>query len=91
MISNSVTPPLEFVFQEQSYSSPFRLEFGLGSRSCDIDDPCGVIADFCGVIADFCRVIADYCVVITDFCGVIADPCGVVAIPEVIGDRCATH
>ena len=45
--------PLEFVFQEQSYSS---LHSG---RSLawdhfrgDIDDPCGVIADPCGVIAD---------------------------------------
>ena len=45
--------PLEFVFQEQSYSS---LHSG---RSLawdhvreDIDDPCGAIADFCGVIAD---------------------------------------
>ena len=72
---------LEFVFQEQSYSS---LHSG---RSLswdhvrgDIDDPCGVIADFCGVIADFSGVIAD-------FCGVIADPCGVVAIPEAIGVR----
>ena len=46
--------PLEFVFQEQSYSS---LHSG---RSLawdhvfgDIDDPCGVIANFCGAIADF--------------------------------------
>ena len=45
--------PLEFVSQEQSYSS---LHSG---RSLawdhfrgDIDDPCGVIADPCGVIAD---------------------------------------
>ena len=66
--------PLEFVFQEQSYSS---LHSG---RSLawdhvrgDIDDPCGAIADFCGVIADFC--------------GVITDPYGVVAIPEAIGGR----
>ena len=44
--------PLEFFFQEQSYSS---LHSG---RSLawdhvrgDIDDPCGAIPDFCGVIA----------------------------------------
>ena len=64
--------PLEFFFQEQSYSS---LHSGRSLARDhvrgDIDDPCGVIADFCGVIADFC--------------GVIADPCGVVAIPEAIG------
>ena len=66
-----VAAPLEFFFQEQSYSS---LHSGQ-SLTWDhvrgnIDDPCGVIADFCGVIADPCGVIAD-------FCGVIADPCGV--------------
>ena len=51
--------PLEFFFQEQSYSS---LHSG---RSLawdhvhgDIDDPCGAIADFCGVIADLCGVVA---------------------------------
>ena len=75
--------PLEFVFQEQSYSS---LHLGRSSAwdyvRGDIDDPCGAIADFCGVIADFC--------------GVIADPCDVVTIPEAIGgravaDRCATR
>ena len=51
--------PLEFFFQEQSYSS---LHLG---RSLawdhvrgDINDPCGAIANFCGVIADFCGVIA---------------------------------
>ena len=45
--------PLEFFFQEQSYSS---LHSG---RSLawdhvrgDIDDSCGAIADFCGVVAD---------------------------------------
>ena len=76
--SETVQPPiaagtgLEFLFQEQSYSS---LHSGR-SLACDhfcgdIDDPCGVIADFCGVIAGFC--------------GVIAYPCGVGAIPEAIG------
>ena len=66
--------PLEFVFQEQSYSS---LNSG---RSLawdhfrgDIKDPCGAIADPCGAIADFC--------------GVIADPCGAVSIPEAIDGR----
>ena len=49
---------LEFVFQEQSYSS---LHSG---RSLawdhvrgDIDDHCGAIADSCGVIADPCGVV----------------------------------
>ena len=71
--------PLEFFFQEQSYSS---LHSGRSSAwdhvRGDIDDPCGAIADFCGVIADFC--------------GVNADPCGVVAIPEApIVGRLAKH
>ena len=52
------TPPLEFFFEEQSYSS-------LHSGRClawdhvrgDIDDPCGAIADFCGVIANPCGVV----------------------------------
>ena len=74
-----MSAPLEFFFQEQSYSS---LHSGRSLARDhvrgDIDDPCGAIADFCGVIADFCGVIAD-------FCGVIADPCGVVAIPVAIG------
>ena len=51
--------PLEFVFQEQSYSS---LHSG-GSLAWDhvrgvINDPCGTIVDFCGVIADSCCVVA---------------------------------
>ena len=45
--------PLEFVSQEQSYSS---LHSGLSLAwdhvRGDIDDPCGAIADFCWVIAD---------------------------------------
>ena len=45
-------PPLEFFFQEQSYSS---LHSGWSLAwdhvRGDIDDPCGAIADFCGVIA----------------------------------------
>ena len=50
--------PLEFFFQEQSYSS---LHSG---RSLawdhvrgDIDDPCVAIADFCQIIADPCGVV----------------------------------
>ena len=51
--------PLEFVFQEQSYSS---LHSGR-SLAWDhvhgnIDDPCGAIANFCGVIANLCSVVA---------------------------------
>ena len=54
--------PLEFFFQEQSYSS---LHSGQSLAwdhvRADIDDPCGAIADFYGVIADFCGAIADPC------------------------------
>ena len=46
-------PPLEFFFQEQSYSS---LHSGWSLAwdhiRGDIDDSCGAIADFCGVVAD---------------------------------------
>ena len=49
----SYKSPLEFFFQEQSYSS---LHSGWSLAwdhvRGDIDDPCGAIADFCGVIAD---------------------------------------
>ena len=50
--------PLEFFFQEQSYSS---LHSGR-SLTWDhvrgnIDDPCGAIANFCGVITDPCDVV----------------------------------
>ena len=62
MPGSAAESPLEFFFQEQSYSS---LNSG---RSLawdhvrgDIDDPCGAIANFCGVIADFCGVIAVLC------------------------------
>ena len=55
----SFPPPLEFFFQEQSYSS---LHSGRSSAwdhvRGDVDDPCGSIADFCGVIADPCGVVA---------------------------------
>ena len=42
--------PLEFIFQGQSYSS-FHSGWSLAWDHVrgDIDDPCGVIADFCGV------------------------------------------
>ena len=46
---------LEFVFQEQSYSSLHSGRSLAWDYVCgDINDPCGVIADFCGVIADPC-------------------------------------
>ena len=51
---------LEFVFQEQSYSSLYSgWSLAWDHFRGDIDDPCGVIAHFCGVIADPCRVITD--------------------------------
>ena len=72
--NNQREAPLEFFFQEQSYSS---LHSGQSLAwdhvRGDIDDPCGDIDDPCGAIADFCGVIAD-------FCGVIADPCGPAAL-----------
>ena len=87
-IPHTLTPALEFVFQEQNYSC---LHSGQSLAwdhfRGDIDDPCGVIANFFGVITDPCGVIADPCGVIADPCGVIADPCGVVAIPEVTGSH----
>ena len=53
-------PPLEFFFQEQSYS---RLHSGWSLAwdhvRGDINDSCGAIADFCGVVADFCGVVAN--------------------------------
>ena len=49
--------PLEFVFQEQSYSS---LHSGQSLAwdhvRSNTDDPCGVIANFCRVITDPCDV-----------------------------------
>ena len=69
--------PLEFFFQEQSFSS-LHLGHSLAWDHVrgDIDDPCAAIADFCGVIADICGVIADFC--------------GVIAIPEAIDGRAGT-
>ena len=51
--------PLEFVFQEQSYSS-LHLGWSLvwDHVRGDIEDPCCAIADFCGVIDDLCCVVA---------------------------------
>ena len=55
VLSAGCAPPLEFFFQEQSYSS---LHSGWSLAwdhvRGDIDDPCGAITDFCGVIADPC-------------------------------------
>ena len=53
------SPLSKIVFQAQSY---FSLHSGW-SLAWDhfrgnIDDPCGVIANFCGVIADSCGVVA---------------------------------
>ena len=74
---SNVQAPLEFFFQEQSYSS---LHSGRSSAwhhvRGDIYDPCGAIVNFCGVIADFCGVIADFC--------------GVIPIPEAIDGRAGT-
>ena len=54
-----MAPPLEFVFQEQSYSSLYSgRSLGWDHVRGDIDDPCGAIANFCGVIADPCGVFA---------------------------------
>ena len=74
---HSPVSPLEFFFQEQSYSS-LRSGRSLAWDHVrgDIDDPCGAIADFCGVVADFC--------------GVVADPCGTAAIGGRAGADAAT-
>ena len=85
-LQSTVTwPHSEIFIQEQSYSSVHSgRSLAWDYLRGDIDDPCGVIADFFEVIADFFGVIADFC--------------GVVATPEAIGglavgdaDRCATH
>ena len=74
----SLEAPLEFFFQEQSYSSLHSGRSLAWDHVCgDIDDPCDAIADFCGIIANFC--------------GVTADPCGVVATPEAIGGPRSLH
>ena len=57
--SQVLTAPLEFFFQEQSYSSLHSGRSLTWDRvRGDIDDPCSAIADFCGVIADPCGVVA---------------------------------
>ena len=57
--ASSTDAPLEFFFQEQSYSS---LHSGWSLTRDhvrgNIDDPCGAITDFCGVNADPCGVVA---------------------------------
>ena len=50
--------PLEFFFQEQSYSSLHSGQSLVWDHVHGvIDYPCAAIADFCGVISDFCGVI----------------------------------
>ena len=63
--------PLEFVFQEQSYSSPYC------GRSSPLDHFRGDIAKTSGIIADFCRVIADPCGVVA-----ISDAIGGYAVAD---------
>ena len=54
-----VNTPLEFIFQEQSYSSLHSGQSLAWDNICGhIDDPCGVIADFWEVIADPCSLVA---------------------------------
>ena len=57
LLNRSPSTPLEFVFQEQGYSS---LHSGWSLAwdhvRGDIDDPCGAIADPCGVVA-ICETI----------------------------------
>ena len=67
---------LEFVFQEQSYSSLYSGRSLAWDHVCgNIDDPCGINENFCGVIADPFSIITD--------------ACAVVAIPKAIGGcRC---
>ena len=56
---SAAVAPLEFVFQEQSYSSLHSAWSLAWYHVCgDIDNPCGVITDFWGVIADPCGVVA---------------------------------
>ena len=71
-------PPLEFVFQEQSYSSPYC------GWSSPLDHFCGDIANTSGVIADFCRVIADSC-------GIVAIPDAIGGHAVADADCCANH
>ena len=59
-VSILLQPLLEFVFQEQSYSSLHSGQSLVWDHfHGNIDDPCRVLADFCGVIANPCGVIAD--------------------------------
>ena len=55
----SVSPLLEFFFQEQSYSSQHsERSLAWDHVRGDIDDPCSAFAEVCGVIADPCGVVA---------------------------------
>ena len=50
---------LSTTLQEQSYSSLYSgWSLAWDYFRSDIDDPCGVIADFCRVITDPCMVVA---------------------------------
>ena len=65
---------LEFVFQEQSYSTLYsEWSSAWDHFRGNIDVPLGIITDFCGVLGN------PY--------GIIAYPCGIVTIPEAIGSR----
>ena len=58
-VNKGLVPPLEFFFQEQSYSSLHSGRSLAWDHVCgDIDNPCGAIANFCVVIADPCGVVA---------------------------------
>ena len=59
MPCHTAVTPLEFVFPEQSYSSLHsRQSLAWDHIRGNLNDPCGVIADFGGVIADPCGVVA---------------------------------
>ena len=50
---------MEFVFQEQSYSSLHSgRSLAWNHVRGNIDDPCGAMSNFCEVIADPCFVVA---------------------------------
>ena len=57
-VDKRLNTPLEFVFQEQSYSN---LHSGQSLAwdhvRGDIDDPCIIIANFCGVIGNPCIIV----------------------------------
>ena len=54
-VNVSTVTPLEFVFQEQSYSNLHSgWSLAWGHFRLNITNPCGIITNFCGVIADPC-------------------------------------